>query len=122
MLPRTPILSLLRNAAKPVTAPTPARYFSTSPALKNTGSTLPAKKPVGAFRGGVLGFLAGSVTAGTLVYYYILQEYRTANEMLSEDIYVCSPLSLFLRGSAFSHSPYPERGCPVFWSTDGFSF
>jgi hypothetical protein len=87
MLPRTPILSLLRSAAKPVTVPAPARYFSTSPALKNAGSTLPAKKPVGAFRGGVLGFLAGSVTAGTLVYFYILQEYRTANEMLSEDIY-----------------------------------
>lgn len=51
----------------------------------------------------VLGFLAGSVTAGTLVYFYILQEYRTANEMLSEDIYVCSPLFLadVLRASAF---------------------
>lgn len=37
----------------------------------------------------MLGFLSGSAAAGAAVYYYILSEYRTANEMLSEDIYVC---------------------------------
>lgn len=42
----------------------------------------------------MLGFLSGSAAAGAAVYYYILSEYRTANEMLSEDIYVCLVLSL----------------------------
>ena len=46
----------------------------------------------------VLGFLSGSAAAGAAVYYYILSEYRTANEMLSEDIYVCSVSSLHLLG------------------------
>lgn len=36
----------------------------------------------------VFGFLTGSVAAGALVYYYILTEYRLANETLSEDIAV----------------------------------
>lgn len=40
----------------------------------------------------VFGFLAGSVAAGASVYYYILAEYRFANEMLSDDIGVCLEL------------------------------
>lgn len=36
----------------------------------------------------VFGFLAGSVAASTLVYYYVLGEYKIANEMLSDDISV----------------------------------
>ncbi|PTU24458.1 hypothetical protein P175DRAFT_0497583 [Aspergillus ochraceoroseus IBT 24754] len=54
--------------------------------MKDAGSTLPARKPVGAFRGGIFGFLSGAVAAGAVVYYYILGEYRTSNEMLNEDI------------------------------------
>ncbi|OQD74176.1 hypothetical protein PENDEC_c012G05168 [Penicillium decumbens] len=49
-------------------------------------AALPAKKPVGAFRGGVFGFLTGAVVAGASVYYYILNDYRVSNEMLSDDI------------------------------------
>ncbi|KAJ5287398.1 hypothetical protein N7478_003084 [Penicillium angulare] len=49
---------------------------------------LPARKPVGAFRGGVFGFLSGGVVAGASVYYYILGDYRMANEMLNDDIIV----------------------------------
>ncbi|KAL2861315.1 hypothetical protein BJX68DRAFT_222225 [Aspergillus pseudodeflectus] len=63
------------------------RHFSSSPFLKNAGATLPAKKPVGAFRGGLFGFLSGSLVAGGVVYYYILGEYRVSNNMLAEDIY-----------------------------------
>lgn len=37
----------------------------------------------------VFGFLAGSVAASASVYYYVLGEYRLANEMLSDDIAVC---------------------------------
>jgi len=42
---------------------------------------------VGAFRGGLFGFLLGSTLAGASVYYYILEEYKVSNEMLTEDIY-----------------------------------
>lgn len=34
------------------------------------------------------GFLLGSVLAGAGVYYYILEEYKISNELLTEDIYV----------------------------------
>ncbi|KAJ5776475.1 uncharacterized protein N7511_001486 [Penicillium nucicola] len=61
------------------------RSFSTSRARFQT-APLPTSKPVGAFRGGVFGFLAGSVAAGASVYYYVLGEYRLSNEMLSDDI------------------------------------
>jgi len=46
------------------------------------------QKPVGAFRGGIFGFLFGSAAAGASVYYYVLEEYKMSNEMLTEDIYV----------------------------------
>ncbi|KAB8070378.1 hypothetical protein BDV29DRAFT_180966 [Aspergillus leporis] len=64
------------------------RSFSTSSAMRDAAaSTLPAKKPVGAFRGGIFGFLTGTIVAGASVYYYILGEYRVTNELLTEDIY-----------------------------------
>ncbi|KAL5343619.1 hypothetical protein BJX70DRAFT_353014 [Aspergillus crustosus] len=63
------------------------RSFSSSPLKKDAGSTLPTRKPVGAFRGGLFGFLSGTVVAGVAVYYYILGEYRISNESLTEDIY-----------------------------------
>lgn len=36
----------------------------------------------------IVGFLAGGGVAGTLVYKYILDEYKVSNELLTEDIYV----------------------------------
>ncbi|KAJ9608191.1 hypothetical protein H2200_007179 [Cladophialophora chaetospira] len=48
---------------------------------------VPVKRPVGAFRGGLFGFLLGSTLAGASVYYYILEEYKVSNELLTEDIY-----------------------------------
>jgi len=36
----------------------------------------------------LFGFLLGSTLAGASVYYYILEEYKISNEMLTEDIYV----------------------------------
>ncbi|BCS20535.1 uncharacterized protein APUU_20967A [Aspergillus puulaauensis] len=63
------------------------RCFSSTPFMKEAETALPAKKPVGAFRGGLFGFLSGAVFAGATVYYYILGEYRVSNEMLTEDIY-----------------------------------
>jgi len=45
------------------------------------------RKPVGAFRGTLFGFLLGSVLAGTGLYYYVIDEYKVSNELLTEDIY-----------------------------------
>ncbi|CAI6338814.1 unnamed protein product [Periconia digitata] len=40
---------------------------------------------VGRFR--LFGFLLGSTTAGAGMYYYVIDEYRISNELLTEDIY-----------------------------------
>lgn len=45
------------------------------------------KKPIGAFRGGLFGFLFGVTLAGASAYYYVVDEYKLANDMLTEDIY-----------------------------------
>jgi hypothetical protein len=52
----------------------------------------------------VFGFLAGSVAASASVYYYVLAEYKIANEMLSDDISVCLQLLTFchLDGTPYS--------------------
>lgn len=36
----------------------------------------------------LFGFFLGSSLAGAGVYSYLLQEYKTSNELLTEDIYV----------------------------------
>jgi hypothetical protein len=36
----------------------------------------------------IFGFLFGSTLAGAATYYYILEEYKVSNELLTEDIYV----------------------------------
>ena len=64
------------------------RTLHTTTRLRDTATATPARKPVGAFRGGMLGFFAGSTLAGAGVYFYILDEYRIANQVLNEDIHV----------------------------------
>ncbi|KAK4176314.1 hypothetical protein QBC36DRAFT_329510 [Triangularia setosa] len=67
------------------------RTFATSAARSNAAVAgavpLPARKPVGALRGGLFGFFFGSTLAGAGVYYYAVQEYKASNELLTEDIY-----------------------------------
>ncbi|KAM3513976.1 hypothetical protein MY11210_002408 [Beauveria gryllotalpidicola] len=63
-----------------------ARSFHTT-ARCMTDAPLVAKKPMGAFRGGLFGFLLGSTVAGTSVYTYLVQQYKTSNDLLTEDIY-----------------------------------
>ncbi|KAL2170057.1 hypothetical protein VTG60DRAFT_5329 [Thermothelomyces hinnuleus] len=71
----------------------PARTFSTSAARLDAvaaggaASPLPARKPVGALRGGLFGFFLGSSLAAGGIYYYAIQEYKVSNELLTEDIY-----------------------------------
>jgi len=36
----------------------------------------------------LFGFLLGSVLAGGGLYYYVIDEYKVSNELLTEDIYV----------------------------------
>jgi len=78
----------LRTASYRKPATSTFRSFTTSPKrLQEPPVALPAKKPVGAFRGGLTGFLLGSVLSGAGMYYYVLNEYRVSNELLTEDIF-----------------------------------
>ncbi|KAK0655722.1 hypothetical protein B0T16DRAFT_397594 [Cercophora newfieldiana] len=83
---------ILSTGARAVTSAAPAfrsaRAFQTSAArLDAVTAPLPARKPIGALRGGLFGFFFGSTLAGAGVYYYALQEYKASNELLTEDIY-----------------------------------
>ncbi|KAK0632395.1 hypothetical protein B0T14DRAFT_469137 [Immersiella caudata] len=92
---------ILSTGARAVTSATPAlrtvhivrtvrtvRTFQTSAArLDAVAAPLPARKPIGALRGGLFGFFFGTTLAGGGVYYYALQEYKASNELLTEDIY-----------------------------------
>jgi outer membrane murein-binding lipoprotein Lpp len=64
-----------------------ARTFHTSARRMADATPLPARKPMGAFRGGLFGFLLGTTLAGSTVYSYLVKEYKAANDLLSEDIY-----------------------------------
>ncbi|KAI2633622.1 hypothetical protein GGS26DRAFT_53562 [Hypomontagnella submonticulosa] len=88
------------TAAAPVRA---ARGFhATARSLADAAAVpLPARKPVGAFRGGLFGFLLGSTLAGAGVYSYVLREYKASNELLTEDIYAlqaaCQRLNTYVQ-------------------------
>ncbi|KNG47521.1 hypothetical protein TW65_05558 [Stemphylium lycopersici] len=70
------------------TATTMSRAFQTSAALRQeVVAAAPVKKPVGAFRGGLFGFLTGATASGAGMYYYVIDEYRVSNQLLTEDIY-----------------------------------
>ncbi|QIX00986.1 hypothetical protein AMS68_006503 [Peltaster fructicola] len=62
-----------------------ARSFQTSQPRYQT--IAPVRRPVGAFRGTIFGFLLGSVAAGYGMYYYIVDDYKVSNNLLTEDIY-----------------------------------
>jgi hypothetical protein len=48
----------------------------------------------------IFGFLLGSTLTGAGVYYYVLEEYKVSNELLTNDIYVC-PLPAYRVLSGF---------------------
>ncbi|OTA93541.1 hypothetical protein M434DRAFT_395582 [Hypoxylon sp. CO27-5] len=83
-------------------APRTIRSFHATPrTLADATAPLPARKPVGAFRGGLFGFLLGSTLAGAGVYGYVLREYKASNELLTEDIYAlqaaCQRLNTYVQ-------------------------
>ncbi|KAI0136472.1 hypothetical protein BJ170DRAFT_589450 [Xylariales sp. AK1849] len=92
----------LRATSSPISATATRTFNSTSRKLADATVTpvLPARRPVGAFRGGLFGFLLGSTLAGAGVYGYVLQEYKSSNELLTEDIYAlqagCQRLSKYV--------------------------
>lgn len=66
----------------------------------------------------LFGFFLGSSLTGAAVYYYVLEEYRVANELLTEDIYVCvasRPPLLHLLFLCYAPPPAltERRGAPV---------
>ncbi|KAI9053726.1 hypothetical protein LZ554_002677 [Drepanopeziza brunnea f. sp. 'monogermtubi'] len=63
------------------------RSFQSSARRLADVTPIPVRKPVGAFRGGLFGFLLGSTLSGAGVYYYVLDEYKVSNGLLTEDIY-----------------------------------
>jgi len=80
-----PASSLLR----PILSQQARRTFQTSRSLLDdvVVTAPPPRKPVGAFRGTLFGFLAGTALAGVGLYYYVIDEYKVSNELLTEDIY-----------------------------------
>lgn len=46
------------------------------------------------FRSRLFGFFFGSTLTGAGIYYYVLDEYKLSNELLTEDIYVSSTMPL----------------------------
>ncbi|TCD70908.1 hypothetical protein EIP91_001217 [Steccherinum ochraceum] len=57
-----------------------------SPAAPNVGSVPPPQKPVGAFRGGIVGFLFGFSLASSYAAYYLLDEYKQASAALQASV------------------------------------
>ncbi|KAH0291235.1 hypothetical protein M436DRAFT_56225 [Aureobasidium namibiae CBS 147.97] len=74
-------------AALSTPAMTRRSFQSSARLLEVPVGAMPVRKPVGAFRGGVLGFLSGATISGGALYYYVIDEYRVSNELLTEDIY-----------------------------------
>ncbi|KAG0096116.1 hypothetical protein BGZ93_004990 [Podila epicladia] len=65
------------------------RQFTTSAVARSEQAPAPVvsyKRPVGGFRGGILGFLIGATAAGGAGYYYLLEEYQTASNLLLSSV------------------------------------
>ncbi|KAH9909025.1 hypothetical protein F4778DRAFT_208973 [Xylariomycetidae sp. FL2044] len=82
--------SVYATSSMPMRAATRSFHATarTMDAAATAAAPIPSRKPVGAFRGGLFGFLLGSTLAGGSVYGYVLREYKASNELLTEDIYV----------------------------------
>ncbi|KAI0643176.1 hypothetical protein C8Q79DRAFT_1013138 [Trametes meyenii] len=69
----------------------PSRLLSTTRVVRqettpNLGTVPAAKKPVGAFRGGIVGFLFGFSLASSLAAYHLLEEYKLASAALQASV------------------------------------
>ncbi|OTB14289.1 hypothetical protein K445DRAFT_319100 [Daldinia sp. EC12] len=82
------LLGRLQSASAAVPMRAARGFHATARTMADATTPLPVRKPVGAFRGGLFGFLLGSTLAGAGIYSYVLREYKASNELLTEDIYV----------------------------------
>ncbi|KAN0087978.1 hypothetical protein V8E55_006599 [Tylopilus felleus] len=68
-----------------------ARLISTSPIVRNDaalnlGTVASPRKPVGGFRGGIIGFLFGFSLASAYAAYHLLDEYKAASAALQASV------------------------------------
>ena len=56
--------------------------------LKGMRSPMIANPAIPTLRHSFVGFLLGSTLAASGAYFYVLQDYKTSNALLTEDIYV----------------------------------
>ncbi|RIA80359.1 hypothetical protein C1645_792693 [Glomus cerebriforme] len=63
-----------------------AQEESSSSSTKLGTSVQPTRKPIGGFRGGLIGFLVGLTITGGAGYYYLLEEYNTASNLLLSSV------------------------------------
>ncbi|EDR13801.1 uncharacterized protein LACBIDRAFT_244960 [Laccaria bicolor S238N-H82] len=52
----------------------------------NVGTVVTQKKPIGGFRGGIVGFLFGFSLASSFAAYHLLEEYQKASAALHESV------------------------------------
>lgn len=60
----------------------------------------------------LFGFLFGTVLSGSAVYSYLVGEYRTSNDLLTEDIYVRLPRAFHTSDNT---EPIPIGGLALYW-------
>ncbi|KAK6948170.1 hypothetical protein Daesc_009934 [Daldinia eschscholtzii] len=94
-------LGRLQSASAAVPMRAARGFHATARTMADATTPLPVRKPVGAFRGGLFGFLLGSTLAGAGIYSYVLREYKASNELLTEDIYAlqaaCQRLNTYVQ-------------------------
>ncbi|TFK28004.1 hypothetical protein FA15DRAFT_585139 [Coprinopsis marcescibilis] len=81
-------------ASRSVVRSVRTRNFSTTnfirneapPTVQASTSTVIQKKPVGGFRGGIVGFLFGFSLASSLAAYHLLEEYQRASAALQASV------------------------------------
>lgn len=84
--------SMMRSYATVVpaapAAPTPvvAVPVKPTPVVQNIAPVVKKVKRVGGIRGGLVGFLLGVTVTGAASYYYLLDEYKNANNVIISDI------------------------------------
>ncbi|KAF3055585.1 hypothetical protein GL218_07016 [Daldinia childiae] len=95
------LLGRLQSASMAVPMRATRSFHATARTMADATTPLPVRKPVGAFRGGLFGFLLGSTLAGAGIYSYVLREYKASNELLTEDIYAlqaaCQRLNTYVQ-------------------------
>ncbi|SCZ97898.1 BZ3500_MvSof-1268-A1-R1_Chr3-3g06442 [Microbotryum saponariae] len=78
--PASPPASSSSTSRLPPLAPEPVPKIAPSPLLTRV------QRPIGAFRGGLIGFLLGMTTVGIWGYTHLLQDYMTASKALLDSV------------------------------------